>query len=40
MKKLKDALVDAEERAVTLVAEKDHALKHLQSCKEVSHFSG
>lgn len=38
MKKLKEALGEAEERAANLGAEKDHALKQLQSCKEVSHF--
>ncbi|KAL6474371.1 hypothetical protein MHYP_G00179320 [Metynnis hypsauchen] len=34
MKKLKEALKEAEERAETLEAEKDHALKQLYSSKE------
>ncbi|GAA6100269.1 centrosome-associated protein CEP250 [Tachysurus ichikawai] len=34
IKKLEEDLREAEERAVTTAAEKDHALKQLQSCKE------
>ncbi|KAK2834544.1 hypothetical protein Q7C36_015245 [Tachysurus vachellii] len=34
IKKLEEDLREAEERAVTIAAEKDHALKQLQSCKE------
>lgn len=40
MKKLEEALGEAEERAATLGAEKDHALKQLRAYKEVSHFYG
>lgn len=39
MKTLKEALGEAEERAMTLVAEKDHALKQLRSHNEVRHIS-
>lgn len=38
MKKLEEALGETEERAATLAAEKDHALKQLRAYKEVSHF--
>ncbi|XP_058264489.1 golgin subfamily A member 6-like protein 7 isoform X2 [Hemibagrus wyckioides] len=34
MQKLEESLREAEEKAVTTAAEKDHALKQLQSCKE------
>ncbi|KAK3558419.1 hypothetical protein QTP86_018027, partial [Hemibagrus guttatus] len=34
MKKIEGSLREAEEKAVTIAAEKDHALKQLRSCKE------
>lgn len=38
MKKLEEALGEAEERAASIGAEKDHALKQLRNYKEVSHI--
>lgn len=38
MKKLKEALGEAEEKATSLEAERDHALKLHQSFKEVGYF--
>lgn len=38
MKKLKEALGEAEEKVAALGAEKDHAVKQLRSYKEVSNL--